>query len=249
MSPNDRTRLTRLDSSERPTTCFTCQSRDKAEWCVLADEDLQLLNRSKISNTYEPGQVIFYQDNPCLGIHCIEEGTVALRKSGEGGNSIIVRLFHEGDTLGYLAYFSGSGYTATAEALTRCRVCFVDRAAVRKLVEDNPAVGLQFLKRTAENLRQAEDSRLQEATHPLRVRLAHILLVLRDRFGSVDDEGVLTIELPMSRQDLASMLGTRPETMSRTIRQLEATGAARFDKRLVRVPDLDLLLDQLELEI
>ena len=60
------------------------------------------------------------------------------------------------------------------------------RRSVRRLIESNPAVGLQFLQRTAENLRESEESRLQAATLPLRVRLAHLLLVFKDRFGTVE---------------------------------------------------------------
>lgn len=239
----------RSGSAPRPAGCFGCQSRDRTEWCVLAEGDLALLNRAKIANVYEPGQVIFYQGNPCMGIHCIESGSVALRKFDAAGNQIISRLFHAGDTLGYLAFFAEGGYTGTAEALTRCRVCFVDRISVRRLVETNPTLGLQFLKRTAENLREAEEERLQSATMPLKVRLAHLLLVFKDRFGTAGEDGTLTIELPLSRQDLAAMLGARPESLSRTIKQLEQDGCAVFQRRRVIVADLDLLFDQFETEV
>lgn len=235
-----------MPALDKHANCFGCQARDRAEWCVLVDDEVADLNRAKICNVYEPGQVIFYEDNPCMGIHCIESGTVALRKHAGGGGEMITRLFHEGDTIGYLAYFAERGYTGTAVALTRCRVCFIERTSVRKLIEGNPAVGLQFLQRTAENLRESEESRLQAATLPLRVRLAHLLLVFKDRFGSVEDDGSIRVDLPLSRQDMAAMLGARPESLSRTIRLLEEAGAARFDKRQVLLPDLDLLLDEFE---
>lgn len=237
------------DSDElRPPAgnCFVCQARERTEWCRLGEDELGLLNRHKIANRYEPGQVIFYQGNPCLGIHCIEEGTVALRKAASDGQEMVARLFHAGDTLGYLAYFAETGYTGTAVAVTPAHVCFIERTAVRELLARNPALGLAFLRRTAENLRDAEDARLRDAALPLRIRLAHLLLVFKDRFGTADEDGTISIDLPLSRQDIAAMLGVRPESLSRAIRQLERSGAARFSRRLVRVPDLDLLFDQLE---
>jgi len=226
--------------------CFACQARERTEWCRLSETDLAFLNRHKIANEYQPGQVIFYQGNPCLGIHCIEQGTVALRKTSDDGQQLVARLFHAGDTLGYLAYFAETGYTGTAVAITPARVCFVERTAVRELLQRNPNLGMAFLRRTAGNLRDAEDARLRDVAMPLRMRLAHLLLVFKDRFGTAADDGTISIELPLSRQDIAAMLGVRPESLSRAIRQLEQAGAARFSRREVKVADLDLLFDQLE---
>lgn len=226
--------------------CLACALRSGTEWGELGDEDVRLLHQSKVSNVFEPGQVIFYQGHPCLGIHCLEDGLVALRKTDVHGNTVIARLFHAGQTLGYLAYFAGRGYSGTAEALTRCRVCFVERAAVRTLLERCPAVGHRFLGRIADNLEEAEDKRLSALALPLRAQVAHLLLTLKDRFASASEDGTLTLELPLSRRDIAAMLGARPESLSRAVRQLEDEGIARFSGRTVTIPDLDALIDEIE---
>jgi CRP/FNR family transcriptional regulator len=227
-------------------SCLTCGGLPNSEWGVLAESDLRVLDQARIMNTYSPGQVIFYQGNPCLGIHCIESGDVALRKRDEHGNSVIVRLAHAGQTLGYRAFFSGEPYTASGEALTECRICFIDRDAVRAVLDHDHRLGLRFLQRATEELREAEEARLAAASLPVRARFAHLLLALKDRHGTVDAEGVLTIDLPLSRQDIAASLGTRPETVARTVRALEEDGIATFEGRTVRVQDLDLLLDEME---
>lgn len=232
----------------RAGNCFTCDSRESSEWCVLPDEDLRILNQAKVTNVYEPGQVVFYQGNPCLGIHCLESGLVGLRKTDDRGNTLIARLFHGGETMGYLAYFAETGYTGTAEALAPTRVCFVDRATVRALLERNPLLGHRFLVRIATNLQQAEDARLANVALPLRAQVAHLLLVFKERFGSMAEDGTLTIGLPVARRDLAAMLGTRPESLSRALRQLGDDGVARVDGRRVIVPDLDALIDELEVD-
>jgi CRP/FNR family transcriptional regulator len=80
---------------------------------------------------------------------------------------------------------------------------------------------------------------------PLRARAAHLLLVLKDRSATADEQGRLTIDLPLTRRDLAAMLGARPESLSRLIKAFETEGIARFGAREVVVPDLDVLMDQL----
>ena len=227
-------------------SCFGCQSRDRNEWSSLSGSDLELLDRAKTCNVYEPGQVVFYEGNACLGIHCVESGSIKLRKTGPRGDEIVVGLVGSGATLGYLAYFGGRGYTMTAEALTACRICFIDRAVVRTLIHSSPAVGLAFLHRLSGDVERSEEERVRALSLPLRARAAHLLLVLKDRSASADEEGQLTIELPLSRRDLAAMLGTRPESLSRLIREFETDGVAHFGSRQVVVPDLDVLLDELE---
>ncbi len=62
----------------------------------------------------------------------------------------------------------------------------------------------------------------------------------------MDENYNININLPISRQDMALMIATRPETLSRTIRSLEKDGIVKFDKRKVIIPDLDALLDEIE---
>ncbi len=227
-------------------SCFGCQSRERTEWAHLGEGDLAFLNTSKTCNVYDAGQVVFYEGNACLGIHCLESGSVVLRKSDGAGGSLVVGIAGAGSTLGYLAYFGHRGYTSTAEAIEPARVCFVDRAAVREMLQRNPSVGLRFLKRMADELETSEVKRVQALALPLRARAAHLLLVLKDRSSTVGDDGTLAVDLPLSRRDLAAMLGARPETLSRLIRDFELRGIAQFESRRVIVPDLDLLIDEVE---
>ena len=67
-------------SASTPSSCFTCQNRDRTEWCVLAEDDIALIDRIKVSRSYQPGQIIYTQGDPTRGIFCIEAGTVAIRK-------------------------------------------------------------------------------------------------------------------------------------------------------------------------
>lgn len=234
-------------SSSTGRNCFTCQARGRTEWCVLTDEELKLVDRSKISREYLPGEVIFHEADPCQGIHCIETGLVGVRKMNANGQEILLRLGYPGDTLGYRSLLSGDVHNNSAEALEPSGVCFIDASTVRTLLTKNPALGLRFLTHAAKDLSAAEDKVLQSTTLPVRARFAHLLLVLKDRYGVVSKDGAMEIDLPLSRQDMAAMIGIRPESMSRTIRSLEEDEIARFSGRRVRIRNIDDLLDELEL--
>ena len=117
----------------------------------------------------------------------------------------------------------------------------------RTVRQRNPALGHRFLGRAIKDLEEAEDKFLESVTLSVRARFAHLLLVLKDRYAkTAEGDKELVFELPLSRQDMAAMIGIRPETLSRTVRQFEEDGIAEFSGRTVRVPDVSSLLDEFE---
>ncbi|NQV84856.1 MAG: Crp/Fnr family transcriptional regulator [Rhodospirillales bacterium] len=238
-----------MNNGSNPSTsrnCFTCQSRGKTEWCVLSDDELELVNVGKTCREYLPGETIFHAGDPCGGVHCIESGLIGIRKMNSGGDEILLRLNHPGDTMGYRSFLAGDAHNNSAEALEPSVICSINESTVRKLLSINPSLGLRFLKHAAMDLNDAEERVLNSATLPVRARFAHLLLVLRCRYGVDGANGDLTLELPLSRQDMAAMIGIRPESMSRTIRSFEEGNIAHFSGRRVHIPNLDELMDELE---
>ena len=231
----------------KTATCYACSMRAK-EWCALGD-DLSILDDMKSTQIYKPGQTIFHQGTPSLGVYCVEAGTIALRKIDTLGNESLIRLLHEGQTLGYRTFFSQGIYSSSAQALTESRICFVDKDKINALMERNPIIATAFLRHLAEDLQLAEEDKMNLTNLPVRTRLAKLLLSLKDYYGDIDEQGNLNIKLPLSRQDMASMIGARPETLSRTIRALEKDDVALFMKHIVQISDLDSLLDEVENEI
>ncbi|MDH4249026.1 MAG: Crp/Fnr family transcriptional regulator [Deltaproteobacteria bacterium] len=245
--------MTRIRRDPPPTpsqmeqhSCFNCQMRNRTEWCVLPQVALSQLDDSKRVNTFSSGHVIYHQGDPVRGIYCIESGTVAIRKTDVHGNSILLRLAHAGQTIGYRDFFGGEVFAASAETLTPTTLCHVDRDSLRNLLSHNPELGLKFLSHIAKDLDTAEDAILQHTSLSVRTRLAHLLLTLKDRYAGVNARGEIVISLPINRQDIAALLGTRPETIARTIHALESDSVVSFSGRQVLVPDLSTLLNEIE---
>ena len=208
---------------------------------MLCEEELELVEQGKTCRQYLPGEVIFHEGDPCNGVHCIESGLVGIRKMNAGGNEILLRISHPGDTMGYRSFLASDDHNKSAEALEPSTLCFIGGGTVQSLLQMNPSLGLRFLRHAAKDLNEAEEKVLQSATLPVRARFAHLLLVLKDRYGRVGDNGELDLELPLSRQDMAAMIGIRPESMSRTIRSLEDAHIANFSGRRFHGPDLTAL--------
>jgi len=237
----------RQQNNIRPSvSCFTCQWRERTEWCVLDEGDLGLLDEKKATSRVRSGHFIFHQGDPCSGVFTIMDGVVAIRKTDSQGHTVMVRLRHPGETIGYRDFFHGKIFTTSAQALSESTVCFIDAQSVGTLLERNPALGLGFLESIATDLQVAEEAILQSASLPVRTRLIHLLLALKDRYADVRPDGAMFMKLPLSRQDIADILGARPETIARIIHSLENDQVAYFSGRMVVMPDLDLLLDEIE---
>ena len=226
--------------------CGSCAIRPLTEMADISDEGLAIIIGSRTRQVFQPGQMLFRTGEVCHGLFIITAGTVSLRKSDGAGHSVLVRLLHSGQSLGYRSLFAGEVYSSDAEAVDEVRCCFIEAEGVDRMLEVSPATAKRFLERIATDLRRAEETYMQGACLPVRARLARLLYDMRVHYGTADDEGMIRIELPLQRKDMASMLGTRPETLARTIRALSDDGVARFSGRRVEIEDLDTLLDEFD---
>ena len=232
------------DSCSNILSCLSCKLRSE-EWTKLKKDDLALLSQSKTQNHYLAGQTIFYQGNPCLGLFCIASGTVTLRKIDINGHESIVRLLQPGSPMGALSFFAGLKYKVSAVALTDCTICFIDQMTLNDILSRNSEVSTIFL-RNVSRLLIDEEEKLHFSHYPVRYRLIHFVLSLKDYYGSINEQGNLIIQLPMSRKDIAIILFARPETLSRLLRQLSDQNIMSFNKQTITIPDLDLLFDEIE---
>jgi len=204
------------------------------------------MDKHKWVRTYEPGAVIFERGMPCVGLHCIQTGLVALRRTDDAGRAVVVRIVPARRTLGVSAFLRGGTFDVTAHALTPTVVCMIPSATLEPILQVNPAQLRAMLTDLGNTVSELETAMLRLGAMPLRARVAQVLLDFTRAIGTADDEGNLTVVLPVSRIRLAEMVGARPESLTRTLAVLESAKVARFSGRRFVVPDLDLLLDEVE---
>lgn len=215
--------------------CLECPMRQRNEWRVLAEEEVKLLAQARKSRRYHAGEAIFMAGEPSYGIYCIVEGAAAMRQIDTEGNTVLLQISYPGDTLGYRGLLLEERRRFSAEALGPSRICFIDQQVVKMLMARNPALGLQFLRRINNDLDDAHNKLVQNATLSNRSKFVHLLVNLMNRHGRPAPDGSHVINLPISRRDMASMIGARHETLSRIIGRLEEDGVACFSGRTVCV--------------
>ena len=223
------------------TSCAVCLVWGRSDWHDFDHAASDMLDRSRRRRDYGPGEIVFAQGDDNDGVYCVSGGTVGIRRLDRSGNSVLLGLAYPGDTIGYRSFLSGGEHKTSAEALGPSVLCHIDRATVAALLAGSPALGLRFLKRSIGEVEHAHEMMFRQATLSNRHKLVHLLLVLVSKHGHRLANGSQSIELPVSRRDLASMVGTRHETISRIISRLETDGIAHFSGRQVTIPSMEAL--------
>lgn len=185
------------------------------------------------SNVYSRGNDLFYQGNEPFALFFLCSGRVKLVRAEGGGRHKIVRIVHAPDFLGERSLIAGEPYAATAEVMDEATVCLIDAARFRALWLERPELARVLARQLAAKLGEAEGHVADLALRTIRERLAkHLALQAR----AAGNDGT-AVELHESRQELAEMLGTSPEVVSRTLAELAARKLLVIDGRKVKVLD------------
>lgn len=172
----------------------------------------------------------------------VSKGVVAVRKADAAtGEPMLVELAHPGSMLEFSAFKAQPYYRTSAEAPAPAEVCSVSAGRVREAILAGGAGTLMLVQRLVDDLERAQEAMLLRATTTSQERVQQALVELVEKHGVQRPDGAWLIELPMRRRELASMVGTRPETISRILRAIEEAGLAQFVGRHVLVPSLPAL--------
>ncbi|MFA7383829.1 MAG: Crp/Fnr family transcriptional regulator [Desulfurivibrionaceae bacterium] len=187
---------------------------------------------------YDRGQIIFAEGDEGTGFYVVMEGLVKIYKLSLEGKEQILHIFGPGEPFAEAAVFMGSTFPANAMALEKSRTIFLPRRAFIELIKANPALAMNMLATLSLRLKKfahlIEDLSLKEVPG----RVAAHLLYLSTQQGDRD-----TVKLNIGKAQLASLLGTIPETLSRILSKLAKQGLISSEGAQITILDRDGLED------
>lgn len=198
----------------------------------LPEEQLNQLARIAIQRDVQKGEIIFLEEDEGNGFYIVAEGRIKIFKLSSEGKEHILHIFGPGEPFGEVPVFSGQQFPANAEAMTGSSLLFFPRPAFVELISSNPSLALNMLavlsKRLREFTLQIENLSLKEVPG----RLAAYLIRLDEDQGNKG-----AVSLNVSKGQLASLLGTIPETLSRILANMTAQGLISMKDRDIRLRD------------
>jgi len=203
----------------------------------LSNVYLKEIRGISIDKYFNKGEFIFFDGDEGNGFYLVITGIVKVYKVSPEGKEQILHIVKEGETVGAVPVFSGKSFPANARAISKSRLLFFPREKFINLITNNPSLTMNILALLSMRLReftiQIENLSLKEIPG----RLAAYLLYL-----SEEQENKNVIKLNISKLQLANILGTGPESLSRTLGEMKA-------RKLIKVDGPDIrLVDRIGLE-
>jgi len=202
----------------------------------LSDDELENIQQIAAERTYQRNQLVFSDGEEGRGFFLVLHGKVKVFKMSPEGKEQILHILGPGEPVGQVAVFAGVSYPANAQAITDSRLLFFPRRAFVELIQARPTLALNMLAILSNRLReftvQIENISLKEVP----ARLASYLLYLSD-----EKQGAERLQLTISKAQLASIIGTIPETLSRILTRMSAKDLILVNGREIQLLDRDSL--------
>lgn len=224
-----------------PTKCDSCPSNSEGIFCELQGSELTEVDKHKVINKYKKGQTLFVQGNHPFGIYCVSKGNIKVTKVGADGKESIVRICKGGDVLGHRSLFTEEHYTATATAMEESEVCFIDKKFILKTIEEKPTVALSVINKLSTDMGSAESKLSSFHQKNVRERLAELLIILMKSHGTQIDDNKTRIDIRLTREEMATMIGTANETLIRFISEFKEEGLIEQDGKILIVTNAEEL--------
>jgi len=198
----------------------------------LPPEHLQKLANITVDKEYAKGQLIFADGDEGDGFYVVITGRVKVYKVSPDGKEQILHVFGPGAPFAEVPVFSGAPYPANAEPLEKSRLFFFPKMGFVSLIQETPSLAMNMLASLSQRLKQF--SQLVEALSLKEVpgRLAAHILYLSDTREGADE-----FELDLAKSQLASLLGTIPETLSRIFGKMNSQGLIRISGPQIQIID------------
>ena len=205
----------------------------------LTDPQLELIMAQVTAKKLAKGDFLYKADDNSHAIYILNKGAIKVFQIVESGKEQLNRILRPGDIIGETGIFNPDAvHEDYAQALIDSTVCVIYQEDLFKILVDYPEVSLRILNELSSRLRQSDKQTTYISTEKVASRLATFLADLIPE----ENEGE-TVMLPMAKKEIASYLGTTPETLSRKFKVLEKEGLIQqVEHNKIIIPNIDNLL-------
>jgi CRP/FNR family transcriptional regulator, polysaccharide utilization system transcription regulator len=201
-------------------------------------DDLKKLSANRRIKQYKKKDFIFTEGHSPTYLYFLSKGRVAVSRAHEYGKELITTLYKAGDFFGYTALLEGQEYTETAEALEDSEVCLIPKDDFFALMYNNMSVMKTFVKMLSDNVQEKEKQLVNLAYSSVRKRVADALVLLHKRYAESNGKN---FTIAISRDDLASIVGTATESLIRTLSDFKEERLVEMKGTNITILDLEKL--------
>lgn len=223
----------KLLQKERCTECPLFLHR-KCMIVWLPQDVVEQLQERKKMYAFKKHSTIFEKNDACIGIYFVRKGKIKIFKIGNSGREQIVRLENEGDVVGYRAFFSDTQiYSASAVTMEDSVVCFLSKEIFYPVVTMKNTFIVNIIKKVTKDLEAAEEQIINLSQEYVIKRIIQAILKLAGTFGYKED--MKTINVRVTKAEIAGLAGTTNETAIRVISQLQKEKLVEVKQKEIKI--------------
>ncbi|ADQ14260.1 Crp/Fnr family transcriptional regulator [Halanaerobium hydrogeniformans] len=208
----------------------------------LTDEEIKLIDQIVIKRTFKKGEYIFFEGEKGDKFYIIEAGQVKLIKMIANGDEQILNIFGKNDIIAEIVAFDKGNYPASAVTMAKTRVLVFEQEKLEELILDNPQIAIKLLREMSHRLRRAQENVRDLALKDSSARVAGLLVFLAKKYG-VKKKDKIVLDLSLTQKELANMIGSSRETVSRVLGKFEAQEIIKTSRKKIYIFELDKLKD------
>lgn len=221
-----------MAQDEQEKRCENCIVRQFNNLRALSKEELKLVSDAKVTKKVKKGDVIFEEGEKLNGIFCVKNGVSKVSKLSSNGKDQIIKLVTKGEVLGQGSIISEEASKLSATAINNMELCFIPKEKIATPLQKNQSFTMSVLKTMVKELNDSNESILRLSQKNVKQRIAQALLYIEKNYGE-DKDGFLNLNL--SREDLANVVGTAVETCIRNISMLKKEGYIKVVKKKIAI--------------
>lgn len=180
----------------------------------LGHDRLHRIDERVGMHAMDEGTAVYLAGRPAQRLYVVATGAVKLTVASAAGDEVLLDVLGPGSFLGTLPSLGGATYAEDAWALTAGCLLSFSAAQFDAVLDEHPTVARAALAAVGARLQVTQERITRDASGSAAARVAATLLVLGERLGAVRD-GRIVLDVPLAREDLASLAGCAPETVSR----------------------------------
>ncbi|MBD2294905.1 Crp/Fnr family transcriptional regulator [Anabaena sphaerica FACHB-251] len=198
----------------------------------IIDEQLQAVANIAILQTYKKNETLFWEGDEATGFFIVKSGRIKVFKVANNGKEQILHIFGIEEYFAEVPAFDGGNFPASAAAIETSEVVFIPRTAFLMVLQQHPTLAIAMLGTFARHLRQLTHLVDTLSFQEVPERLTNYLLKLSKR-----NDNINVIELDLPKTQLAALLGTVPETLSRAFYKLSQEGKIEVNGTKITLSD------------
>ncbi|TAJ13258.1 Crp/Fnr family transcriptional regulator [Marinilabiliaceae bacterium JC017] len=205
----------------------------------LSDQELDSLRQAMSCTYHKRGNIVYHEGSRINGSYIVVKGILKIYKTGFDGKEQIIRFARDSDLIGFRSVISDELACTTAKVISDAVLCYLPGDCLTSLIKGNPEFALALMKLTCQELGESNKFLTDIAQKTVRERLAEVLLLLMDTFDLDEDH---TLQISLTREELANMVGTATESVIRLLSEFKADKLIELNGRKIKLLNISKLI-------